>query len=238
MNILTNLENEKVIEVFSMVSKPEIMGYRKNHMEKVPYERRLIEAYTDYVKPLEESDVILDDCKVEYWNSGIFGGSESHSLRKPFIDKEKYKIMCDLLTNSYFNGELAEKSAKKIVYSCLTVEQLLAKKKELGTLDRYLLITENYEPITYRIGGSVMSNILVLPKELFLLQLLENGEFEYVSTQQIDEQLRLFDINKVASFNISDINDLISYGIIKSDSFLSKRMEGGNLILSRVKNIK
>ena len=48
----------------------------------------------------------------------------------------------------------------------------------------------------------------------------------------------LFDINKVARFNISDINDLIKYGIIKEDAFLSKRMEGGNLILSRVKNIK
>lgn len=238
MYLITNLENENVIDVFYMVSKPEIIEYKKNHMEKVPYERRLIEAYTDYEKPLKEANIILDDCKGEFWNSGIFGGSESHSLRKPFIDEEKYKVMCDLLTNKYLNGELAEKPTKKVVYSCLTVEQLLAKKKELGTLDRYLLITENYEPITYRIGGSVMSNILVLPKELFLLQLLENGEFEYVSTQQIDEQLRLFDINKVASFNISDINDLISYGIIKSDSFLSKRMEGCNLILSKVKNIK
>lgn len=235
MNLITNLEDEKVIEVFTMNPKKEMIDYRKTYIETLPHEERLLEALADYELPLESEENEVQFYKIQYSSSDHWGSSERHCLRKPMVSEEEYKTLCDSLTIKYINGELAKAKAKRVMYS--RVDQLLNLKKTPLFLDN-LLITEKYSSGWDLNYGKTMSNILKLTKELFLLQLLESGDFEFAANLKIDEQLSLFDISKIASYNMSDIENLISYGIIKEDSILTKRIEGGNLILSRVKSIK
>lgn len=235
MNLITNLEDKRVIEVFAMNPKEEIMDYKKTYIEKIPFEERLLEAHTDYELPLESEENDVAFYKIQYSSSDHWGSSERHCLIKPRVSEEEYKTLCDSLTIKYINGELAKAKAKRVMYS--RVDQLLNLKKTPLFLDN-LLITEKYSSGWDLNGGKKMSNILKLTRELFLLQLLESGDFEFASNLKIDEQLSLFDISKIASYNMSDLENLISYGIIKEDSILTKRIEGCNLILARSKNIK
>ncbi len=236
MNLITTLNNPNIIEVFSMEPKKEILKYKKQYIETIPYGERLLEAYTDIEKPLESDEIEIRYSDIDSFGYDRWGGGPFHYVIAPRISEEEYKTLCKSLIDRYLKGEFKSAKAKRIVYS--TLDQLKYQKEKQLYLMRYLLITEKYSSGNDLMNGKKMSNILRLTRELFLLQMIESAEFKYIAEEEIDEQLSLFDISPVARVNMSDVTDLIGYGIIKPDAILAKIIEGSNLILAKIKNMK
>lgn len=208
MNIVTNLENQKTIDIFSMTPKKGIRKYKESELEKIPYEQRLLEASTNYEKLLENEGNEVRSYNIFYDSSDMCGGGLYHSLEVARELKDDYKKMCDKLTNDYLGGRLKYADAKRIDYglSILTNK----RKPDINSI----LITDGYKQGEFRNGVYIMSNILNLTRKLFFLQLLENGQFEYFKDKEVDEQLDLFVFKKIASIGISNFDDLIKYGAI------------------------
>lgn len=232
MNLITNLDEPQKIEVYSMVPKKELIDYKRDQMSRIPYEETVMEAFTDTSNILEEDGIEVSFREISYWSSGWFGDSSCHSLRKPLVETEEYDILYKELVDKYLTGQLCNSKAKRITYN--TMKEIKEQKGKVC----HILITGKYEPVSYRIGCHLMSNILGLTKELYILQLLENGSFKYLKDKDIEEQLRLFDVTKIIGIDTSNFDDLIKYGIISSESIPSEFITASNEVLARVRNIK
>ncbi len=83
-----------------------------------------------------------------------------------------------------------------------------------------------------------IDNILNLPKQLYFLALLKNGIFEKVMNEDIERQLKLFELEYVKSISLDDIATLIDANLINStlDEVISKTQIGSK-ILSKMRKL-
>ena len=74
--------------------------------------------------------------------------------------------------------------------------------------------------------------ILNLPRNLYLLQLLQTGQFEKLSKENIQEQLQLFDVHYLKKMNVKDLEEMMAFGIItESMDSINEKLEVGSKIL-------
>ncbi len=90
---------------------------------------------------------------------------------------------------------------------------------------KYLLLTDNFYKIENKEEGiKIMSGIISIPHSLYVLQLLEKGEFSKIydgkKAISIEQQLEVFNISKepIDQFNISRIQRAQQLGIISEDN--------------------
>ena len=120
----------------------------------------------------------------------------------PIVSREYFDY--DKLIRKYIEGEYRLKAPVKVVES----------KSSNQTLYNFLAASKP-EEITSRYGSSWrISHMINLPEELYLLQLLEQGLFEYIKDEDISAQLDLFDVNFLKSVNLSDITEMIEMRFI------------------------
>lgn len=80
-----------------------------------------------------------------------------------------------------------------------------------------------------------VKNMLSLPQELYLLHLLKNGQFSKLTDEDIEEQLKLFEINFLRTIKLSDIDEMINSGLF-ADTLgdITQKAETGSKILRKV----
>ncbi len=80
------------------------------------------------------------------------------------------------------------------------------------------------------------NNLIDLPKELYLLQLLLLGRYDCLLDENIRKQLSLFDINYLRSLSILDVKNMLDTGLVSGtmDSVMEK-VNIGQKILSKRK---
>lgn len=77
-----------------------------------------------------------------------------------------------------------------------------------------------------------MKNIISLNKNLYILQLLEQGRFEEVVDEDIEKQLKLFDISFVENISLKDIERIINTGLVGGtlDDAINKALVGSKIL--------
>lgn len=133
-----------------------------------------------------------------------------------YIEGEYDDFYIKNLFGSFRKGEIVQESK-----SLLITEEAVSKRSTQGSTIEIIWETKN---------------IMELPKRLYLLYLLNRGEFSKLIDCDITEQLSLFDINYLRSININDIEDILSTGLLSGTmKDVIKKAETGTKILRKIK---
>lgn len=131
----------------------------------------------------------------------------------------------------YIEGEYdSVNPVKTFDYNC---------KDDIFTELNRLLKTESEKIVTKNSQGNIweIKNIINLPKSLYLLQLLQQGKYGRLISENITRQLSLFDIEYLKSVNIMDIKDMIETGLVSGTLFEAvSKANIGSKILQKRKN--
>ena len=78
------------------------------------------------------------------------------------------------------------------------------------------------------------NNLIDLPRELYLLQLLLLGKYDRVVSENIRKQLGLFDINYLKSISLLDLKDMLENGLVSgSMEDIENKSSIGGIILAK-----
>ena len=202
------------IDVYTMTPNAErIASFKKAEMEQIPAQERVYKTTCDldftYFRNAKIGDYYQDDY-LNYSDSGIYGGRFFHSISTyPINDDEIVKQ--NKLLDDYYKSEFKDKP----IVCTFKIE--LARYKVL----KYLLLTQSYNKFGYQ-DYYTMDNIILVPRTLYLLQLLEQEKIELLSKEiddyndDISKQLATFDIEKVngTSFSMDIIGQLYDYKLV------------------------
>lgn len=174
------LFNEKMgtVEIYEMNPQEELMAtYRKKEIEEnIPLSERFYCASSLYSKPLLEDKDTFQMDELNY--QGIMPQKSfqiSHSFQpQPFLTSDSGQIM-----GRYING--AYDSNKTI--------------RVIDNDDKYFVLPKNDYYYHMHVGEYWMTDIIRVPKSLYLLRLLNQGDFSAVISENIDEQLGLYKVS-------------------------------------------
>jgi len=102
-----------------------------------------------------------------------------------------------------------------------------------------LLKTRDEVIVSSNSHGNVwqMDGLINLPRNLYLLALLENGYYKKIVNENITRMLELFDINYIKTVTDSAIREMLQTGLLYgSMDMVAENGEIGSKILSKVKN--
>lgn len=81
-----------------------------------------------------------------------------------------------------------------------------------------------------------INNLINLPKSLYLLQLLQHGQYGRLLFEDITRQLSLFDIEYLKKVKIMDIKNAIETGLVSGTLYDAvSRADVGSIILQKRK---
>lgn len=103
--------------------------------------------------------------------------------------------------------------------------------------DKYLFLKpEKIKEIWNSIIFWQINNMLNLPRNLYLLQLIELGRFEQLTKENIKEQLQLFDIDYSKRVKVSEIEELLSTSLVSGKiEDVIKKAKVGSKILQKIR---
>lgn len=155
-----------------------------------------------------------EDCDIEYlrYDTGeVFDMGNWSIILKMSNSSDIEKNAQRKILENYINGKYASLTPTRVF------ERLQDKKTE-SDIYRFLIfetpvmVNQLMDTCNWRIN-----NLFNLPRDLYLLQLLENGNFSKLISEDIEEQLHLFELNYLRSVTLSDISDMIEAGLVKGN---------------------
>lgn len=246
-----------------------LMNYRIHEMKQYN-DNILFVAEADAHTPnkILESDineVNVNDLNIQNSPFMSFTGSlvaynnRFHSFR---YDCENKEVM-----SAYYNGVYSNKKVIKVYKANLVAEPpeevkgileqydiglrgigmegtiknkpIIPTYKTVKQVIKYLIITDKYE-LQSLSKHTVMRNIIAVPKSLYLLQMLEQGNIKPISDENLEEQLRLFNLNLYPSRTIpyEYLEGAIKCGLIdNSIEQVQEKIEDSQKIMKKIRNI-
>ena len=165
-----------------------------------------------------------------FFSNGIVPGGKGWFKLVPMKDTCSYDYQNQKeLIEKYIEGE----------YDNLDIKSIIERIPKVGSVCKIhrLLLIEDILGIEGVIGLFYESkNIIELPNNLYLLHLLQHGKYEKLVTEDLTEQLSLFDIDYLKSVSMIDIKEMIDTGLF-SDTLLDidKKANIGSKILQKRK---
>lgn len=234
MKYFTKINLEKnVLEIYTIKpNKPKIKKYKEEELTKIPYEEKVMLAYSGYVEGYSDGvPACCDSIQKEKWPIIAISGNDFRSTIAEKIIKYKeietlknekiketflqillkwpsYEERVRENINKYIKGDFAKSPAK-------IIRRFQSNDKE------YFIVTSDYKwsPSMYRDQIlEYMNDLIRLTPELYKLHCLETYDFESLIYLNIDEQLKLFDLELVGSIDLKAIQDLEKYQIIPNAS--------------------
>jgi len=197
-----------------------IMEFKKREIKRVdPNEVVLLVKSSERV--LEGSDEVIQLSDIFF---GEYSPETLHPYSRIFFYDDVYSNVRNekrTLLRNYINGTLQDTRAKKVM--------------ELKEAKYYLLLTQQNYFEQHMTEWLTMRGIISLPKSLYLLYLLENGQFNKLIDEDIEEQFRLYDYEHSKTLDLNDIRDIYNTGLVQgSFDYTSQTIETGAKILNKV----
>ena len=225
MIILDKKENS--IDIYTMKAQnEELKRYRNSIMRKHQNESHFYQLMTNSDKTIENLNKSRE-VDTKFLNYGLSDKSNDRiwAVLK-VMDNVTFDVLKkqDEILKKYINGDYDDLLPTR-VYEFVWEDEL----------DLYLLKTE---PAKKLYGNEIleMNNLLSIPKKLYLLQLLQLGEFNKLASENINGLLNLFDINYEKNIKIENINDaLLMLLDSKNTEEVITKANVGTQILKRIK---
>ena len=163
-----------------------------------------------------------------------------------FIDNRGWLKLIPMKDTFSYNPQRQKEIIEKYIegkYDNLDVKSMIERtsKGDSTYKSHSLLLIENFLDTRNTIAGIRVvvfetKNVIDLPNNLYLLYLLQHGEYEKLLSKNIDEQLSLFDIEYLKSVSIMDIKEMLETGLISETLFDAvSKVNIGSKILRKVK---
>ena len=163
-----------------------------------------------------------------------------------FIDNRGWLKLIPMKNTFSYNPQRQKEIIEKYIegeYNNLDVKSIIEKisKGDSTYKSHSLLLIENFLDTRNTIAGIrevvfETKNVIDLPNNLYLLYLLQHGEYEKLLSKNIDEQLSLFDIEYLKSVSMIDIREMIDVGLISGTLFDAvSKVKIGSKVLQKVK---
>lgn len=146
------------------------------------------------------------------------------------FDKEEQKKILEKYANGKYDSlkpiRIYEHDSNKTneeIYRLLQPEGLMIHHEEIIRDCHYIIYYE-------------ARHMINLPRDLYLLHLFQNGDFSKLTSENIDMQLKFFEVEYFKSVKISDVSDMISFGLLSGTlEDAIKKAEIGSSILQKMK---
>lgn len=195
-------KKENGYEVYSMtIDKMSAYLYRNAQIEKIKSDRRVL-YFEERVKNLLDKPLFAhykNEIEVPIEEVFISQGNHYRILKTSSMDSS----MKECLIGKYKLGKFSHSRVVKI-----------CSPKEF----RYLLLTKEARSVSNDHSIMAMTNIIELPKSLFLLQLLEQEKYAYLGYEDLSEQIDLFTKEKVGMVSTEELARMDRCGITKNAS--------------------
>ena len=216
-------KKENTIDVYEMTPNfKKTVEYKKNEMETIPFDERVLKACSNCNRELEHTDSPIIYEKLQYRENRIPGRVYYHSITSYQMTDEE-KIRQSELLGEYYNGDYKNKKIALI-------------KKSKNEITKYFLLTALWYSCCD--NEYVMDDIISIPKSLYLLQMLEQGKFYRVDEEDISKQLQTFNISTspVERISIAELKNMYNVGLLHGtfDCIMDK-VETTQKILQKVK---
>lgn len=211
------------------------------------------EKIKDYKKRIIDS---LDEDELFYSlttnSSNIVSKIENNSYQpliysnSVFIDNRGWLKLIPMKDTFSYGPQRQKEIIEKYIegkYDNLDVKSMIERtsKGDSTYKSHSLLLIENFLDTRNTIAGIRVvvfktKNVIDLPNNLYLLYLLQHGEYEKLLSKNIDEQLSLFDIEYLKSVSIMDIKEMLETGLISETLFDAvSKVNIGSKILRKIK---
>ncbi len=174
-------KDDKVIVHSYEIEKEKMNEYKRNEIEKIPYNERIYTAITDNDKVLELESSTLNHYDVNYNNENRPINNSFHSLFKKEFTKNEYI----LLMNSYINSMEQYRTYMIKAYKDMDTGCYVDRKYFIP-LNKYYKFDDEF------IHYLKLDNILRVTKKLYLLQNFINQKYDSLTEDEILEILNLY----------------------------------------------
>ncbi|MBQ8193164.1 MAG: hypothetical protein IJZ46_03735 [Bacilli bacterium] len=210
--------NKEFIDIYKLEPKlEEISKYKKSEVDKIPEEERMWRAITSGNKLLEGENDIIDYYDLNRTIITFYEKSFQYFM------KSNNKTKNSELLNSYYTSNSPHK---------------LFKVKNYDKCKYIILLQNEYENILNHDREYVMDGIMSVTKSLYLLEALLNRRFDLIGDNDIEEQLRLFNIVYYGRINTEILQNICGYELL-TDSYeeIIDRVNSNKKVLNKVKKI-
>ena len=225
------------IDIYSICANEEkIKEYKKSIISCLDIDELFYQLTTNnsYIKSqFVDSDNLSQPL---FFSNGVIMGNKGWIKLVPMKDTSSYNYQNQKeLIEKYIEGEYDNLSIKSVIEN-RTGSNNLYKNYELLLVENF--IEKRNAISTFRKAWSECNNVINLPRKLFLLYLLQHGEYGRLVFENINEQLTLFDIEYLKSVSIIDIKNMLGTGLF-SDTLtdIDNKANNGSKILQKRKNM-
>ena len=191
-------KNGNEIKVYALKTYADYLEeFRKKELQKIS--NPILKAYSrtildDPFLPFESyreryNSVILSECYINDNRHRHF-----HQIKKCSKSKENEQYL-----DRYYLGYLQSNEVACAIFK--------------NGLRYFLLSRPCYIPDVKDNTLRTMDGIIELPESLYILQLLEQQQYSFVSTNELPRVLELYDLKYVDSFDLCTIEKMDNYGI-------------------------
>ena len=255
-------KRDNYIYIYSLEPNYErIKEYRMDQLSQIPEQSIFFSAYADIMTPNKILEKVEDEIDIESLNvkrtnltnipNILFYHNDYHELKRDSFNK--------LVLQNYYNGNYVNNKTIKITQTTIRYDNLnIEEQSELDMLRfslknghfnesmsyqkaketiYYFIITSCYQKHGFS-NNMTMENIISVPKSLYLLQLLEQGNIKSIGNENITEQLNLFnfDNNPIRYIPYDHIKCSLKYGLIDDTiSNINRKVENSQKILKLLK---
>lgn len=206
--------DEENIGVYELIPhEQEIKEFKRAELEAIPEAKRFME-HTTMRNKLYSENGILYVSPFNKFSSRQTIGIGYNDLFSYQPENERTREIRERFINNDYEGLEASKLYK-----------LIGGTKEKNRL--YLFVTEYYST-PYK--KSELNNIMVLPRQLFIVRALETGRLDLIEGERLTEEIDLFDIKHVKDINIGSARELSKFGLLESSAYSKLYKEAEDLV--------
>lgn len=220
------------IDVYKVSKKADLLKkYRENILNKYSHQPLFYTLKTNVSDTVSEfkDSLSIDIDSIVYTKKATKNKDYYSVLEESNLDEEKVQTKQKEILNNYLNGSYSELIPSKVykynyqindeeeIYYFLKPESEIRKTREW-----------------------VFNNVIRLPRELYLLQLLELGDTNRLpEANEMEEQLTFFVKEKIGSASISELKLLIDTDLIRqSIGSVHERLDTDTSFLNKIKEEK
>lgn len=198
-------QDERIIKVYDLAPNYSLIKeFKRKEMETLPFDVRVLNASTNDKEVLVSKIAVktISNDELNYSTRKFILHRKFHelSIHKGLIEKDDVSEYIrtvnyiQMTLNNYYEGIYDNDSLVKVN----------------GTNEGFihLLIAGNYVYQNEHSKVRSISNIIHLPESLYLLHLLLQERYDLLNSDDIKNQLQLFEFNQIPirEFNINDVN--------------------------------
>lgn len=218
MNLYSKKNNKLII--YSLDTTIEkIANFKREQMLTIPEEYRVLRAETNDKSSLESCGETIAYKELEYVNIGVPGGIIYHNL-KPSTQLDDIKKM---ILDEYYKVLGPVGRLKKITFNDNSDTQYL------------LLINEKYKVSFYDYSKWVMSEIINIPRILFVYERFIRGNLLDITDEELKKILDLYTLSTLETIDLKEVYKLDYYRVTEDvDSQISRKLDQSEKILSLI----